>query len=359
MGFKKLKYDITPIALEYFRQRSFEMIFDVFNTMKQNDNHLIKDVLLIIGEEEFYDSLKYHNDLIYSSLLTKNYELFDSFFIWKYSVYHSREIDMDYFKEEFLSWKNSISNYLYPSHASELNMIYDHLLSNQENFKIEALKIKKIEIKKRYQELYDELLSILLMGEKDKFHQLMEKDLIKFDNNLFLFIEEIVNPLMYQIGQMWQLNQISVAKEHLSTSMIDEVVNEFVKSSFQKKENLIAITSTVGNELHNLGVKVVGKFLEKHGYNVKNLTSKISKQELVNAIFTIKPDLVVLSVTLFSNVGILQEIVKEIKSDFSLFSGKVIVGGQGLLNKNKNIIIKDADFYCKNMSDLEEFLNNL
>ena len=34
----------------------------------------------------------------------------------------------------------------------------------------------------------------------------MKDDLIKFDNNIFLFIEELIDPLMYKVGQMWQLN---------------------------------------------------------------------------------------------------------------------------------------------------------
>lgn len=61
---------------------------------------------------------------------------------------------------------------------------------------------------------------------------------------------------MYEIGQMWQLNKISVAKEHLSSSLIDEVINDFIQNSFvDNSKKLVAITSTVGNELHNLGIK--------------------------------------------------------------------------------------------------------
>ena len=62
------------------------------------------------------------------------------FFIWKYSVYHSRNIDLDCFFKEYDFWKESILNHLYPSHASEINIMYDYLISNHQHLKIKALK---------------------------------------------------------------------------------------------------------------------------------------------------------------------------------------------------------------------------
>lgn len=356
---KILKYDVTPIALEYFKQRSFEITFDVFNSMNSSNDELIKEYILQIGNEELYESLKYHNEVVYSSILTKNYNLMKEFFIWKYSVYLARDVNVDCFLKEYEIWKDSISSYLYPSHASEINIIYDFMISNHNSLKTKALKTKNIVVKEKYKDLFDELLAILLNGQKDDFYKIIQQDLKKFDNNVFLFVEELINPLMYKIGQMWQLNKISVAKEHLSSALVDEVINDFIQNSFIKKENKpIAIISTVGNELHNLGIKIVGKFIENYEYNVKNLTSKISTRELINSIYDLKPALVVLSVTLPSNIATLQEIVKELKSDYNLFSGEVVVGGQGLVGEKGEIIIKDADFCCKNLEDLQTFLSS-
>ena len=153
----ELNYDITPISLEYFKQRSFEIIFNVFNSMNSSEDELIKDYVLTIESDELYESLKYHNDIFYSSILTKNYELMVNFFVWKYSVYNSRGINLDCFLKEYEFWKESILNYLYPSHASEINVIYDYLIFNHQNFKIEALKAKNIVLDKKYQSLFNVL----------------------------------------------------------------------------------------------------------------------------------------------------------------------------------------------------------
>lgn len=345
---------------EFFKQRSFEIIFDVFNSMQMSEDELVKEYVSTIGSDELYESLKYHNDVVYSSILTNNYDLLKDFFIWKYSVYNSRNIDVDCFLKEYEFWQESILKHLYASHASEINMVYDYLIFNHEDLKIKAFNTKNIKINSKYKDLFEELLTCLLNGQKSEFYTLMKNDLTKFDNNIFLFIEELIDPLMYKVGQMWQLNKLSVAKEHLATSLIDEIINEFIKEIFLDDKNKpIVITSTVGDETHNLGIKIVGKFLESHGYNVKNLSSKISSQELINAIYDLKPELVVLSVTLSSNVATLQEIIKELKSDPNLFSGKIVIGGQGLFCENKVVSIKDADFCSRNLEELKSFLKSV
>lgn len=353
----KLKYEVTPISLEYFKQRSFEIIFDVFNNMNSLENELVKEYLTSIGNAEFYESLKYHNDIMFSAMLTKNYQLIENFFIWKYSVCISRNIDVDCFLQEYELWKESILSHLYPSHSSEINVMYDYLILHHNRFKKKAIKTKKITVNKEYEELFEKLLIALQKVQKEEFKKLIKNNFDQFNNNIFFFIEEVLDPLMHKIGQMWQLNEISVSKEHLITSFVDEIVDEYIKNNLAVNDNkTLVITSTVGNESHNLGIKIVGKFIETYGYNVKNLSSEISIRELINSIYKLKPSLVVLSVTLPQNIAILQEVVKELKSDINLFSGKIIVGGQGLFVGKNKISIKEADFCTKNLEDLKEFL---
>ena len=76
-------------------------------------------------------------------------------------------------------------------------------------------------------------------------------------------------------------------------------------------------------------------------------------------LFRSKPSLVVLSVTLPSNIATLQEIVKNLKSEHNFFNGLVIVGGQGLFNNKQEILIKEADCCCETLDDLDNFLKKI
>jgi len=354
---EKFNHDVTYIALENFAERSFEIAYEVFHNLQESEDISVKEFVLALGESELYESLMYHKDMIHSILLSKNYALIEEFFVWKYSVYQSKKIDVDCFLVEYDLWKLSIMHHLYQSHSSEITLIYDYLVLHHEEYKRKALIPKKIAVLPKYQTLFDSLLHCLLSSEQDEFYKLIERNLPLFHNDIFSFIEHVINPLMYKVGNMWQYNQLSVAKEHLATSFTNEIIEMFfIKLTQPQKRKERVIISTVGDESHNLGIKIVGKFINSCGFEVKNLGSKISSKELVSSVYELQPDLLVLSVTLPSNIATLQQIVDELKSDSKAFHGVIIVGGQALFGDNRQVTIQGADFCSKNLDELKQFL---
>lgn len=355
----KVNCDITAIALENFHQRSFEITFEVYNTLQDCEENLVNDYLHIIGNDEFYESLKYHNEIVYSAMLSNNFQMLENYIVWKYSYCSTRNIDIDYFLIEYRYWKQSIIKYLYPSHSNEINAIYDYLIQNHNEFKTNSFELKKIEVNKKYEVLFFELLDNLLKMKKDFFYKVVEDNLKDFDNDIFLFIKEVIDPLMYKIGQMWQFNEITVAKEHLVTSFVDEMINDFInKNSSKNTQASIVLVSTIGDESHVLPVKILSKFLQTKNYEVRNISSKLSNKELINFIYDLKPDLVFLSVTLVSNIANLKKVVKTLKED-NLFIGKIVVGGQALVLNNDLIEIEGADFVAKDLIDVENYLKSI
>ena len=357
---REFTHAVTYIALENFVERSFEIAYEVFHNFYESEELEAKEFVLALGEVEFYESLMYHKDMIHSILLSRNYELIEEFFVWKYSVYQSRNINVDSFLIEYGLWKNSIISHLYQSHSSEIVTIYDYLILQHEHFKLLALTRKKIEVEAKHQILFDDLSNYLLNSQKDEFYKAIETNLPLFNNDIFEFIQKIINPLMYKVGNLWQYNQISVAKEHLATSLTSEIIEKFcVQTNESQRKKGKAIILTVGDESHNLGIKIVGKFIDSCGFEVQNLGSKISNQELISSVYELRPDLLVFSVTLPSNIATLQQIVNELKSDSKAFSGLIVVGGQALFSNDNNVTIKGADFSSKTLDDLKIYLNQL
>ena len=356
---KAFAHDVTYIALEHFMQRGFEIAFDVFHTMQESDNFLVKEFVTNVGQEELYESLIYHKDIINSILLTKNYALIEEFFVWKYSVYESRGVDVDCFLIEYGLWKQSITSHLYQSHSSEIGLIYDHLLENHSLFKELARTPKKVLVDEKYKTIFHDLSTCLLKAEKEQFHMIIEENLPLFEGDIFRFIENVINPIMYDVGHKWQYNKLSVAKEHLATALTSEIIDMFfIQTSKPHTNRPKALVSTVADESHNLGVKIVGKFLDSCGYDVKNLGSKISSKELISSVYNLNPDLLVLSVTLPSNIAALQHIVNELKVDPHVFHGLIVVGGQALFSDEKGMHIEGADLCTKNLDELKNFLTS-
>lgn len=354
-------HKVSETSADFYFKRSFEIVFNVFNNIQIFDDSLVKEHLLMTDSSQLYESLKYHSDILYSVMYTKNYELLDNYTTWRYSVSKSRQMDLNYFLIEYSLWKDSINSSLYPANSSEINIIYDYLIQNFETHKNKSNEILKLN-KESFNDnlLFEELLKNLLDGSKEVFKNIVSDNLDKFDNNIFIFIEKIFNPLLYKVGEMWQLNEITIAKEHLATTIIEETSDYFFNRNLENKKNApLVVISTVGDESHNLGIKIIGKFLETLGFNVKNLSSKITNEELINYIFDLNPEIILLSVTLSSNLGLLQKLVNKLKEDSIIFNSKIIVGGQALFINEKQLEIQNADFVCKDLEDLKKYINNL
>lgn len=350
------QYGVTPVALENFNERSFEIIFEVYNNLQEAEDFLVKDYINSIGNNEFYESLKYHYEIVYSALFSDNLKLLDEYIVWKYSYCITRKIEIDYFLIEYEFWKQSIIKSLYPSHSNEINKIYDYLIFKHKDFKTESISLKKIEVDFVYKELFENLLTNLLNNQKNSFYDTVKKNLALFNNDIFLFIKEIINPLMHKIGQMWQFNEITVAKEHLVTAFIDEMISNFVKKDLiDDREKPIALVTTIGDESHVLPVKILSNYLETKNYEIRNISSKLSNKELINFIYDLKPDIIFLSVTLISNIANLKKVLKKLKED-GVFLGKIIVGGQALFVNDKKLELDGVDFIAKNLDEIKDII---
>ncbi len=101
-------YDITYIALENFKNKGFEITFEVFNLLHVSEDSLVKEYIALIGSDELYQSLQYHLNMILSVFSTKKNELLDEYFRWKYSVYGSRDVNLEYFLVEYEMWLQAI-----------------------------------------------------------------------------------------------------------------------------------------------------------------------------------------------------------------------------------------------------------
>lgn len=345
---------VTHLSLEAFNDRSFEIVFDVYETIKNSEFTLVKEFLFHFGSDELYESLKYHQKVIYSMLYTGNFQYLQDFVVWKYSVYLHRGLNLDYFLLEYENWIYAVSKYLYSSNASEINEVYQFLINNHTHFvELAKAELDYSSLNPKYK-ISNDILYHILNGNKDKAKEIIINN-ISNSKDVFEFIEDVLVPILYKIGVLWQINQISVAKEHLATSIIHEILDEIAIIKQTQNPNKLAVVSVAGDELHNLATKIIAKFLEYSGFKVILFSSTMKQKDIINGIYELKPDLVVFSATLNANLSQLQKIVTELKIS-KIFKGYIVAGGQALFVHDEPVSLKDVDLQAKNIKDLKQFV---
>ncbi len=122
---------------------------------------------------------------------------------------------------------------------------------------------------------------------------------------------EVIQLAQYEIGRLWQENIISVAQEHLATSISQLALAHLYRHLPRDPENgKVVMVSCVEGELHEMGPRMASDFLEMAGFDVRFLGASVPPEHLARMLREVRPDLLALSVTMTYHLPQLREAVK-------------------------------------------------
>ena len=194
----------------------------------------------------------------------------------------------------------------------------------------------------------------LVVGNRLECEEVM-KEFRKSNLSIIELYEEIFKTSLYRIGEMWEYNKISVAVEHMATSITEGLMNELLPEimSLDRKNKKVVI-SCVENEEHQVGGKMVADIFEKNSWDTNYLGANTPMHDLIRFCETTKPDLICLSLSVFSNVRFL---IEEITAIREVSDVPIIIGGQALTNIGVELSTKLKDvFYNANLEAVENYI---
>lgn len=174
--------------------------------------------------------------------------------------------------------------------------------------------------------LYATYLQALLAGDRSQCAAIVQ-DLLKHGiavKNLYM---ELFQRAMYEVGALWELNKISVASEHLATSVTESLLTLVYPQIFAAEHiGKKAIISCVANEYHQIGGKMAADILELHGWDAFFLGANTPMDALLMMIDDKQPDVLGLSLSIYANMPNLYAVLDSIRAKFAHLP--VLVGGQ-------------------------------
>ncbi|MEY4512948.1 MAG: hypothetical protein RLZZ450_5070 [Pseudomonadota bacterium] len=95
----------------------------------------------------------------------------------------------------------------------------------------------------------------------------------------------LIVPAQQEIGRLWQENQITVAQEHLATSIAVLAISRlYPVLPRTPPHGLSALVACVEGEQHDLGARIGADFLEMAGFDVRFLGANVPTAKLVAAL---------------------------------------------------------------------------
>jgi methanogenic corrinoid protein MtbC1 len=173
---------------------------------------------------------------------------------------------------------------------------------------------------------YQHYLDALLAGNRRECTKIV-LDLVTAGTGLKSVYTELFQRALYQIGELWERQRISVAVEHLSTAITERMLTLLQAQLFSRPAiDRTIIIACVADEYHQLGGRMIADFCELRGWRGYFLGANTPLPDLLQLIEDRRADLLGLSLSIYFNLPALLNALDAVTEKYPDLP--ILVGGQ-------------------------------
>jgi methanogenic corrinoid protein MtbC1 len=174
--------------------------------------------------------------------------------------------------------------------------------------------------------VYEEYLASLLAGDRARCVAIVQ-ELLAAGVGLKELYVDLFQRALYEVGELWERQRISVAVEHLATAITERLLALVQPQVFSgaSRERSIVI-ACVGNEYHQVGGRMVADLCELQGWRGYFLGADTPLPDLLRSIGERRPTLLGLSLSIYGNLPALLEALDAVTAAHPDLP--ILVGGQ-------------------------------
>lgn len=351
---------IVPlIAAKYYRDKIPSMRKYVDETLSANES--INDLIGNNPLQVMFDNHNHHSAFMGTVFTIGNYELLARIVAWVYRAYSAHNFSYDYTMLELNTWIEAIDIYIASEMSEEIKTVYRWMIKIHEDMILISQSLQELEppVTGDWLERKNSFLSAILTGEHRTCLEIASQS-ISTGRDVVPFYLHIIQPVMYEVGILWERGRISVAQEHLASAIVGRVMatTSMTEVTHEKVPSKAVITSAP-NEFHEIGAWMISDIFEHQGWNVRYLGANTPMEDLIVMLHSFQPDVLALSVTMPFNILNAEEIVAAIKQDEELSGIRIVVGGRAFSDTDELWRSTGADYYAANAQQLKALLGEL
>lgn len=170
-------------------------------------------------------------------------------------------------------------------------------------------------------------LQALLGGERRKASQLIQR-LLERDIPIRTLYKYIFQVTQYEVGRLWHTGEINVAQEHFCTAATQSIISGLYPHWLGTgTKGLRLVAACVGEELHEIGLRMVADMFEMEGWDTYYLGANVPDSSLLKAIVEHRADVVAISATMTFHIHVVRDLIATIRRNPDTSRVKIMVGG--------------------------------
>jgi len=174
-------------------------------------------------------------------------------------------------------------------------------------------------------------LSALIAGNQESARVLLMEQLDRKVSIRDLY-RYIFQPVLQETGRLWQMQQVSVAREHSITEatrlfmalLYDRMMKESRK---QNRKGRFLVAACVSDEFHDVGIRMVADYFEMDGWDTLYTGANTPAASIVAIIQEHHADAIAISTTMPFHLPRVNELIRAIRADPNTAGTRIVVGG--------------------------------
>ncbi|MDZ7641199.1 MAG: cobalamin-dependent protein [Desulfurivibrio sp.] len=178
-------------------------------------------------------------------------------------------------------------------------------------------------------------LQLLLAGKRVEGTELVlqaAQDGVSLQN-IYL---EILKPALYEVGELWQRNRLTVAREHLCTAAVQYTMSQLYPRILKGKQRRLPyafLGCCVGGELHEVGMRMVTDLFEMAGWDTLYMGANAADEVVVDEVARKKIEVVGISITIIAHLHLASRLIMALRSRRETANVLILVGGYSFIGK--------------------------
>lgn len=209
--------------------------------------------------------------------------------------------------------------------ADHLNVSTDQLLGRRQGLPLITLEPPPVE-----PNLIDsdqrQLLDWLLAGNHPAARSWLEQQLAAGRQPEDLCLD-LIQPVMYEVGRLWEAGAIDVFQEHAVTEQIKHLSSAFIPLYRHNPDGPRFLAFAVSGNTHEMGIHLVADLLQMRGWNTLFLGTNLPPASVLAAVRDFDPQVIGISAALDQHIPALQKTIYFLRNELKEHCPPVMVGG--------------------------------
>jgi DNA-binding transcriptional MerR regulator/methylmalonyl-CoA mutase cobalamin-binding subunit len=142
------------------------------------------------------------------------------------------------------------------------------------------------------------------------------------------FIESVAAPLLRRVGNEWHAGRLSMAHEHMVSSLLHDLVAERMRAFGKREGAPLLVIGTLAGERHAIGAVLAGAAAAVEGWNVLHLGADLPAAAIADAARAAGARVVAVSIVYVEDRDALLEEVRTLRATLPPTVG-LVAGGAG------------------------------